>query len=620
MRIEVLLPDGKQDIVLSPGQAGRRLSEILRSHNLPLNTRCGERDMCAGCLIELVHGQLENVDDGSILIAGAEALKARGSGLDSDPVTPNNQDPTPSPEFRGCRYRPTGDSVTIRVPQRSRLAYAPEVLDSYRVNVPYARDPIMASGVGVAIDIGTTTVALQVLDLASGEIVGKASGFNKQMHFGDDVLTRINLCSTDPEMLGRMREAIVQDTILPLIREALESHPAPGTQCPIRCFTIAGNTTMLHLLAGEDPTPMGFAPFTPRFLEREPFEARLVGLEPDGAMIFLLPSIAAYIGADLTAGLFASGLLYDEGPSLLVDVGTNGEILLGHQGHISGCATAAGPAFEGCGLTCGIRAGEGAIAHVRIAGTPQSTEHGAPDPQDASNAPTPQRPNASSLIQWERIGPPGMKPTGICGSAYVDFLAEGRRSGLLTSTGRFRCDRGELESESPNSKLSKIPPKGNERSGSGQTPNSKLDLSDHFVDTPHGRAIRLAFGQGKRPILVSESDVAKLLQAKAAIAAGILTLLGKHSLHPRDVKTLYLAGGFGMHLNLANAIACGLLPGFAVDQIQLVGNTSLAGATLALLDRNTLGELAMARDGVEVVELNLDPGFEDTYLDQLSLP
>lgn len=521
MRIDVLFGDGQETLILSPDQAGHRLTEILRSANLPLNTRCGERDMCAGCTIELVTGSLKHVD-GSVLASPEE--------------------------FRACRYTPIGNCLTLRIPQRARLAYAPQVLDHYRINVPYARDPLAAEGLGVSIDIGTTTVALQVLDLASGQIVGKASGFNKQMHFGDDVLTRINLCLTDPDMLPRLQAAIVRETIQPLIVDA-------GIDAGrIACFALSGNTTMLHLVVGADPSAMGVAPFTPLFLEKGPFRAGEMGLEPFAAAVYMLPSISAYIGADLTAGLFASGLLYDEGPSLLVDVGTNGEILLRYNGETSGCATAAGPAFEGCGLTCGIRAGEGAISHVRI--------------------------GSDSTVEWERIGPPG-KPTGICGSAYIDFLAEGRRAGLLGPTGRFQ--------------------------GFGE-------------ELPHGRAIRLAHGQGKRPICVTEHDVARLLQAKAAIAAGILTLLQRYDLGPQDVKTLFLAGGFGMHLDLASAIGCGLLPGFSADQIQLVGNTSLAGATLALVDKNTLAELSRATAGVKVVELNLNPSFEDTYVDQLGLP
>lgn len=534
MRIRVELPGRVQELVLSPAAARRRLSEILRAENLPLNTRCGEKNLCAGCVIELVDGSLVNVDDGEVVSSAGDPL-----------------------EIRGCRHRPASEEVALRVPQRALLAYAPQVLDDYRVNVPYARDPLVARGLGVAIDIGTTTVVVQILDPVSGAVIGKASGFNKQMHFGDDVLTRINLCGTDPEMLGRLHRAIVAQTLMPLLEEALGGR----ADDEVACFAIAGNTTMLHLLVGEDPTSMGFAPFTPSFLEREPFLAGSIGLSPTSAPVHLLPCVAAYIGADLTSGLFASGLLYDEGPSLLVDIGTNGEILLIHDGVVSGCATAAGPAFEGSGLSCGLRAGEGAIAHIWLEREPFA-------------------------IGVEKIGPRHLRATGLCGSAYIDFLAEGRRVGLLSSPGRFQ------------------PPVG----------------AEHTVTDTYGSALVVAHGQGKRPIVVTEADVGRLLQAKAAIAAGILTLLSRYGLVPADVRHLYLAGGFGMHLNLANAIACGLLPGFSVDQIQLVGNTSLAGATLALLDRNTLAELSKARQGVEIVELNLEPGFEDTYIDQLFLP
>jgi uncharacterized 2Fe-2S/4Fe-4S cluster protein (DUF4445 family) len=321
---------------------------------------------------------------------------------------------------------------------------------------------------------------------------------------------------------------------------------------------------MLHLLIGEDPSSMGVAPFTPRFLEKPPFPAGTLGLEPPEVPVFLLPSAAAYIGSDIVAGVVATGLAYESGPSMLVDVGTNGEIVLAYDGRLFGCATAAGPAFEGSGLSCGLRAGEGAISHVRLQADPFE-------------------------VRWERIGPPGMRPTGMCGSAYVDLLAEGRRVGLLSAAGRIM-------------------------------PGSAPGLSEALTPSDHGLALRVAAGQGKRPIWVTEGDIGKLLQAKAAIAAGILALLERFRLGPPDVEALYLAGGFGMHLDLKSAITCGLLPRFRREQIRLVGNTALAGAALCLIEKGLLDEMAMTRQRIEVVELNLEPGFEDTYIDQLALP
>jgi uncharacterized 2Fe-2S/4Fe-4S cluster protein (DUF4445 family) len=266
----------------------------------------------------------------------------------------------------------------------------------------------------------------------------------------------------------------------------------------------------------------------------------------------LLPGAASYVGADVTAGALATGLVYDNGPSLLVDVGTNGEIVLKQGARLWACATAAGPAFEGAGLTHGVRATDGAIAHVWL---------------------------DSGVIRHEPIGT--APPIGLCGTAYVDVLAQGRRAGLLNERGRFTVAFAERTISWKNC----------------------------------GRALKIV-----RDIVVTEADIAALLQAKAAIAAGILTLLERAGLTAADIKTVYLAGGFGMHLIREHAIGCGLLPGFVPQQIEVVGNSSLAGAYLALVDCGALDEMARVASQMEVVELNLDERFEERFVEQLKLP
>jgi uncharacterized 2Fe-2S/4Fe-4S cluster protein (DUF4445 family) len=280
----------------------------------------------------------------------------------------------------------------------------------------------------------------------------------------------------------------------------------------------------------------------------------------------LLPGIAAYIGADIVAGLCATGMAYDPQPSLLVDMGTNGEIVLQSGGKLFGCATAAGPAFEGCGLRCGTRAREGAVCDLRLRLDPFCLEAGV-------------------------IGKlPLARAEGICGSAYLDFLATGRTGGLLGATGRFE-------------------------------PAAWAKLPESHRSTENGeRAFRLAAAGGGRGLCVSEVDVALLLQAKAAIGAGLEILLESAGVRAPDVGRLCLAGGFGMHLNVAHAIAVGLLPGFREDQVRVVGNTALAGALLALVDRTTLEEMENLRRQVDVIELNLADGFEDRYIEHLLLP
>ena len=206
-----------------------------------------------------------------------------------------------------------------------------------------------------------------------------------------------------------------------------------------------------------------------------------------------------------------------------------------------------------------MRAGRGAISHLRLAAE--------------SSEPT-----------IEVIG--DVQPIGVCGTAYVDFVAQARRTGILRHNGRFA---------------------------------PQADQHPRVRPGEHGREFLLAAGEDGKPIYVSESDVARLLQAKAAIAAGIICLLERAGLTPPEVKTLYLAGGFGFHMNIENVIRCGLLPGFRPEQISLVGNTSLAGAYLALLDSSVLNEIKRISAELETVELNLIPSFESCYIDQLAV-
>jgi uncharacterized 2Fe-2S/4Fe-4S cluster protein (DUF4445 family) len=362
-----------------------------------------------------------------------------------------------------------------------------------------------------------------------------------------------------------MQQAVAIETLQPLIEQALNRAGVGADR--IACAAVAGNTTMLHLLAGVDPTPMGVAPFTPEFIEEKRLTGEALGWDGIGLgdrPVHLLPGFSAYVGADLAAGVFATGMAYDQGVVLLVDVGTNGEIVLRRGNNLYACATAAGPAFEGSGLSSGVRASQGAISGIRF--------------QDLE-----------PLVKFDRIGAADLKPPiGICGTGYIDFLAAGRQAGLLTTSGRF-------------------------------DPDYMAHHPQRFAGDEYGKKMTID-RRGKVEVVISEADIASLLQAKAAIAAGIQTLLAREGLTADDVDRVDLAGGFGRHLSAANAVGCGLLPGFDPDKVEAVGNTSLAGAYLALIDRTSLREMDRCRRSVEVLELNLEPDFEDAYVDGLSLP
>jgi uncharacterized 2Fe-2S/4Fe-4S cluster protein (DUF4445 family) len=384
-----------------------------------------------------------------------------------------------------------------------------------------------------------------------------------------------------PRIVGRLQRAIVRATLSPLLGAALrEAAVEPGQ---LACMVVAGNTTMLHLLYGIDPTSMGIAPFSPTFLEhritdaaqlrldlRTPKTSRVSSDETSESpavsaggrlgrmVVHTLPGAAAYVGADITAGVLATGMAYRDDTCLLVDLGTNGEIVLKHNGQLFGCATAAGPAFEGAGLTYGVHAGQGAIGHIWLE-------------QDSSQA------------RVEVIG--GGPAIGLCGTAYIDFVARARQIGMITPTARFISD---------------------------QTPGV-------FKHPTHGWAFPVASGQAAEPLLITEADMASLLQAKAAIAAGVICLLQRADLRAADVSTVYLAGGFGFHMHIDSLLGCGMLPGFRPEQIELVGNTSLAGAYLTLVDSSALREIRQLSHRMHIVELNLEPHFEMIYIDQLSL-
>lgn len=521
----------------------RSLADVLAAHGLPLNTRCGQRGLCRGCEVLLREGSL-----------------LTDSGAVTAPAT-----------VQACRARLVGPAL-VHIPARSRIEHRPQVGETFEIAIPYAHQPLFPPVPGgrdtaFAVDVGTTTVVVLLVDLVTGEVLSRAGAFNEQIRFGDNVVTRIE-AAHKPENLAAMQRAIVMETIQPLLLRACER--AGRSLERIAGGAMAGNTTMLHLLVGEDPTPLGVAPFTPRFIKGRQVRAGDIKLVTDGlapeTTIQLLPGIAGYIGADITAGIFASGMVFDPKPSLLVDIGTNGEIVLQSGGQLTACATAAGPAFEGCGLRCGTRAREGAVSDLRLTLNPFQ-------------------------LETETIGNlPLARANGLCGSAYVDFLATARSSGLLGVAGRFELAAWESV------------PARNRLTDGGE------------------RALRLTETNGAGALRISEVDVALLLQAKAAIGAGIEILLETAGIRAADLDRVYLAGGFGMHLNVAHAIAIGLLPGFREEQVRVVGNTALAGALLTLVDRTTLDEMENLRTQVEVIELNLAEGFEDRYVEHLMLP
>jgi uncharacterized 2Fe-2S/4Fe-4S cluster protein (DUF4445 family) len=411
----------------------------------------------------------------------------------------------------------------------------------------------------IGIDIGTTTVWVQLLDLAAGEIVGHAADYNSQMSYGDDVISRMVFSQKDQGLQKLQRS--VAATINQVLHRLLKKHKLPVTE--ISHITVAANTTMTHLFYGIDPKYIRLAPYTPAACHTPPVRARDLGLEvPDHVFIYSVSSVSSYVGGDIVAGVLASGIYKDPKLTLFIDIGTNGEIVIGNQQWLACAACSAGPAFEGGGIKFGMRATAGAIEEVSI--NPETLE--------------------PMLLTIDMV-----KPKGICGSGLINILASMMEANLVSPNGKFRDDLN--------------------------TP--RIRRGDEGLEYVLAMAPDTQSGQD---ITLSEPDIDNLMRAKGAMFAGYVTLLENVGLKLEDLEQVILAGAFGNFINIDNAIAIGLLPDLPREQYQFVGNASLQGASLLAFSRDLLEEERRVADMMTNFELSETPGFMDQYIAALFLP
>lgn len=511
----IVVRAGQNEVSLAPARDPLRLvSDWLAGNGIDLNMRCGGRGLCRGCLIEM---------------AGAPG-------------------PVKSCQMT-CAELPVG-LPAIAVPASSLADHSLHGVSDFEVRGTTAK-PKLRTGFGLALDIGTTTVAGALWNLADGTCLATASRGNAQRRHGDDVVSRITFAVEHSDGIARLQHALVVDTLLPLIETLGEDAGLAPDQ--IVEAVAAGNPTMLHTLTGEDLAGLATYPFRPAFLGQRMVVAGDLGLPMD-FRIQLLPGLGPFVGADVSAGALAAGMLEEaDGCSLLVDFGTNGELLLRKGREFFAAAAAAGPAFEGGRLRHGATARNGVVSSIDV---------------------------KDRRWQFKTIGD-SPTPHGISGAAYVDFLAVGLRQGWLDVRGRL--NRGH-----PSVRVGEA----------GSNTGCLMELV--------------------RGLDVSESDVAEILQAKAAIAAGVATLMEVAGISTRDVDTVLVAGGFGYHLNVEHALAIGLLPAVTAESVELIGNSSLGGASL-VLQCGQSGAFDSLLNSVRVIELNQQPSFEDHFTSNLHL-
>ncbi len=419
----------------------------------------------------------------------------------------------------------------------------------------------------VAVDVGTTTLVAMLVDLSTGEELGVASRLNPQTRFGDDVLTRILHARENSDGLAELH-GIVLDAVNEMIGELVERGDVARRH--VYEVSFAGNTTMQQLLCRIDPQFLGEVPFVPGVGRSLRLAAADLGLaiHPRGVG-YVLPVIGGFVGGDTVSGMLVTEMAEKEGPSLLVDIGTNGEIVLAAEGKLLAAATAAGPAFEGARIEHGMRGGHGAIEKVTI----------------------------DDGLHYSVIG--GVAPIGFCGSALIDVAAELLRCKLISPEGRMTWPV-DLPKDLPEDLRHRV-----------------VIHDDHpaFVIATEAET-----GTGK-PILLSQRDVRQLQLASGAIRAGIVVLLRRAGLEPADLRRVFVAGGFGNFIRRTNAQRIGLLPEqIERDRIRYQGNASLAGARLTAMSLVARRQAEKLARRTEHVDLSFDYHFQESFAEAMIFP
>jgi len=415
-----------------------------------------------------------------------------------------------------------------------------------------------SSNYGFAFDIGTTTVAGQLVDLNKKKILGTRIAFNKQSVYGADVITRI-IYASEPNGLEKLNEAVLEN-INEIVDDLCISQKVQVGE--VSAATFAGNMTMMHLLLKIDPANIRRAPYIPTTTFFPTTNLCEIGVEasPKGIASFL-PGVTTYVGGDIVSGVLACGLADDEELSLLIDIGTNGEIVLGNKEWMMGAAASAGPAFEGSGLSCGMKATSGAIQKVRI--------------------------GKNLKIMLDTIG--GGKPRGICGSGYIDLLCQMLQHGIIGRNGKIDRDK----------KTGRI---------------RKTATGCEFIVSSKSESGAV------RDIVVDEDDIENLKRSKGAIYSAIIALLNKVGKNIEEVRKIYIAGGFGNYLNIESAISVGLLPDVDKNVYRFVGNSSLVGARMSLYSHEAFVRAFEIHRNITYLDLSSEPNYMDEYIAALFFP
>ena len=411
---------------------------------------------------------------------------------------------------------------------------------------------------GLALDVGTTTVVAQLVNLKSGDVLGAAGSHNLQSHYGEDVISRMVFACSKEKGLNPLHEAVVKN-INNMLKTLTKENGIDIRQ--IIAIVAAGNTTMSHLLLGLIPCSIRLDPYVPTahvFPQIRAAELN-IHINPEG-ILETVSDVASYVGGDIVAGVLACGIADRPEVKALIDVGTNGEIAIGNNDWMVCCSASAGPAFEGGGISCGMRATRGAIERIEI---------------------------NDGRVMYRTIGK--AKPRGICGSGLIDSIYGLVRNKIIGQDGKFNLSSGD----------------------------------ERIVEKDDDAAFIVAFSKETetgKDLAIKESDISNLIRSKGAVFAAIKSLIDYVGLSFNDIDTFFVAGGFGSYLDIPKAIAIGLLPDIDPKKIKFVGNSSLMGARMALLSTHAFERTIKIASGMTNIELSTYLPFMDEYVAALFLP
>lgn len=418
--------------------------------------------------------------------------------------------------------------------------------------------------IGAAVDIGTSKIVVHLIDLASGETLAVESTPNPQASYGADIISRLTYAIQSNENLTKLQTAVI-NAINILIKKASERVSIPLDW--IYEVVVVGNTVMHHLFLGIKPKYLGFSPYTPATRGPHYFNAKELNININNkGIVYLPPVVAGFVGSDAIADAVAVGIDECEEPCALIDIGTNTEIIINTGRKIIAGSTPAGPAFEGATMSFGMRAIEGAIDQVFVYFDKSLSDY---------------------TVRYNVVG--GKKPSGVCGSGYIDLVANLYRLGLLNRRGKFARD----------------------------IKSSRLIRENGLLKFVVAEAGETSIG---RNIVVDEKDIDSLLLAKAAVASGFKMLLRYADLESNDLSRVFVAGSFGSYINMENALTIGLLPNMPISRFIFVGNAAIVGAKAVLKSRELREKASKIARAIEYVELAAKQEFSRIFMESLYLP